>query len=383
MVMNLPDSPERDPALERAWRAHSRETPSPELDRAILAAAHRAVGSGPRDAAKVIAESSFESTRPQRWWMPIAAAATIGVVAIGILQLTSPEQSLVAPNERVAAVARPGVEEGAPAPAFGQSANDAVKERDAAAPATRTDIASLGQKKKQEMQPAAPVPAPSPQKPAAPIERERPVVTGKLAARAPEPQPFPGAADARKNVADEMKPDAAAGAAAKAADAIAPAPAAAPPSPPAALAEERAASRKDAAAERQQLAAAADKATAPAPPGRSGSASDRGVTSVASAPAAPLASPRARESGLARNEAPAQAAPAAAPPMVAKTLASTEELRAKARDPDAWIVRIRKLRDEGNTADALRELREFRDLVPDAERRLPADLLTWASSARP
>jgi hypothetical protein len=69
--------------------------------------------------------------------------------------------------------------------------------------------------------------------------------------------------------------------------------------------------------------------------------------------------------------------------MVAKTLASTEELRAKARDPDAWIVRIRKLRDEGNTADALRELREFRDLVPDAERRLPADLLTWANSARP
>ena len=53
--MNPPDSPERDPALERAWRAHSRETPSPELDRAILAAAHRAVGSGPRDAAKVIA----------------------------------------------------------------------------------------------------------------------------------------------------------------------------------------------------------------------------------------------------------------------------------------------------------------------------------------
>ena len=45
-----------------------------------------------------------------------------------------------------------------------------------------------------------------------------------------------------------------------------------------------------------------------------------------------------------------------------------------ARDPDAWIARIRKLRDEGNTAQALRELREFRALVPDAERKLPADL---------
>ena len=43
-------------------------------------------------------------------------------------------------------------------------------------------------------------------------------------------------------------------------------------------------------------------------------------------------------------------------------------------------MRIRKLRDEGNTAEALRELREFRDLVPDAERRLPADLLAWANT---
>ena len=43
-------------------------------------------------------------------------------------------------------------------------------------------------------------------------------------------------------------------------------------------------------------------------------------------------------------------------------------------DPDAWIVRIRKLRDEGRTADALRELKQFRELVPDAEKRLPADL---------
>ncbi len=60
-----------------------------------------------------------------------------------------------------------------------------------------------------------------------------------------------------------------------------------------------------------------------------------------------------------------------------------EELRAKARDPDAWIVAIRKLRDDGNTAQALRELRDFRSVVPDAERRLPADLRDWADAARP
>ena len=102
--------------------------------------------------------------------------------------------------------------------------------------------------------------------------------------------------------------------------------------------------------------------------------------------APPATAPRARDSGFARDEPPRQAAPAAAPapaPMLAKTTAPSEQLRAKARDPDAWIVRIRKLRDDGNTTEALRELREFRELVPDAERRLPPDLLAWANTFKP
>ena len=374
-----PDSPERDPALERAWRAHSREAPPPELDRAILAAAHRAVGSGPQDASKAAAEVAMEATRPQRWWMPLAAAATIGVIAIGILQLTTPEQSLVAPNERVAAVAPRGAADKVSASPAGQSADDARKERDAPLPAV--DIASAEQKKKQEAQPPPQTPAPSPSKPAAPIARETQGVTGKLAARPPEPQPFPAAIESRKNAAAEVKRDAQRETAAKAADAVTQAPAAAPQSPPPpAMAEERALARKDTAGERQQLAADTDQSTASAPPGRSGPSSAGAVSSFA---AAPSVSQRARDSGLARNEAPAQAAPAAAPPPVlAKTLVSSEELRAKARDPEAWIVRIRKLRDEGNTAEALRELREFRNLVPDAERRLPADLLAWANTLK-
>ena len=95
-----PELPERDPALERAWRAQSRETPPVELDRAILAAAHRAVGSGPREASQ-----SPEAKQPQRWWMPLAAAATIGAVAVGLLQLTPQDAGIVAPTERIAAVA--------------------------------------------------------------------------------------------------------------------------------------------------------------------------------------------------------------------------------------------------------------------------------------
>ena len=73
----------RDDALARAWRTQSQDMPPPALDAAILAAAHRAAGSGPRDAGK----GAAEATRPQRWWMPLAAAATIGVVVIGILQV--------------------------------------------------------------------------------------------------------------------------------------------------------------------------------------------------------------------------------------------------------------------------------------------------------
>lgn len=58
------------------------------------------------------------------------------------------------------------------------------------------------------------------------------------------------------------------------------------------------------------------------------------------------------------------------------------EARAKARDPDAWLARIRKLRDEGHEADAIRELREFRRVVLDAQARLPADLREWAATIR-
>ena len=54
--------------------------PPPALDQAILAAAHRAVNAGPRDAT----EAAPLARRPQRWWMPLAAAAVIGVVAIGV-----------------------------------------------------------------------------------------------------------------------------------------------------------------------------------------------------------------------------------------------------------------------------------------------------------
>lgn len=74
----------RDPDVDAAWRAASRERPPQELDAAIAAAARRAVGAG-----------------PTRAWWPVAAAAVIAVVAIGIVEMTPPEQ--VAPTAMPAA----------------------------------------------------------------------------------------------------------------------------------------------------------------------------------------------------------------------------------------------------------------------------------------
>jgi hypothetical protein len=54
-----------------------------------------------------------------------------------------------------------------------------------------------------------------------------------------------------------------------------------------------------------------------------------------------------------------------------------------ALQPEAWIARIRWLRAEGHDSEALRELREFRRVVADAERRLPGDLREWLDSPRP
>ena len=70
-----------DPRIDALLRGHSTPSPPAHVDAAILAAAHRAVGSGPRKARSPLAGG------PLRWWMPLAAAAVIGVVAIGILPL--------------------------------------------------------------------------------------------------------------------------------------------------------------------------------------------------------------------------------------------------------------------------------------------------------
>src|SRR5438105_12233797 len=78
-----------DPELDATWRAASREQPPAALDDAIRAAARGEVGAKP---------GGFGAT--PRWW-PLAVAATVAAIAVGIVQMTPPDQ--VTPGTNIAA----------------------------------------------------------------------------------------------------------------------------------------------------------------------------------------------------------------------------------------------------------------------------------------
>jgi len=109
-----PDRDPFDPTLDALLRADSVEEPSPDVDAAILAAAHRAVQSAPRETAK-----PAEATSPWRWWMPLAAAATIGAITIGVLQLApkEPQPTATIVSDVPPTETRAAPETAAPAPA--------------------------------------------------------------------------------------------------------------------------------------------------------------------------------------------------------------------------------------------------------------------------
>ena len=315
----------RDDALAKAWRAHSAEAPPAALDAAILAAAHRAVGSGPRAANAAAAEA----TRPQRWWMPLAAAATISVVVIGILQVAPQAPDDIAPAERDAVSLRvapvsPAVApaKSAAAPAAGEPPSPDVRAAMAPSqPATTPKVALTDTRKQMASSRATPLPA---------------------------AEPFPADRLSRKSEAE-----------------VAP----------------RAGERKDSDSPARAMAhsndATARESISPSPITGADSAGASGPVGASARPAKTAG--RDRESGALRGEMTAPGAPAAAPPELARSPASPAELQARARDPDAWIGRIRKLREDGRVAEAIDEIRDFRRYVADAEARLPADLREWAA----
>ena len=332
---------ERDTELEKLYREHSREEPPSALDAKILAAAHRAVASGPQ-------KIGAEATRPQRWWMPLAAAAAIGVVAIGVIQQvpkdTAIDATSIATTSRDVApppaalppvapppAASPPPATTAPAPAPMQA--PAPQARMESQPALPVDASKLLKKQKEaDAPPSRPAP-PQVNNAAKPGADEKLAAERGNKAPAAEPTPFPAAPLADKTEAASTvtaKRDAP-------------------------MEQSLADRRKDSFSEGRQAAAPAIAGAAPAP----------STPAAAPAPPAPAPAPL-RERARAQSETAAGAS--------AEHKNVEAEMRSFARDPDAWIARIRKLRDDGNTAQALRELKEFRALVPDAERKLPADL---------
>jgi hypothetical protein len=92
------DDSERDLDVSQTWNRHSDEMPSTDLDVQILAAAHRAVGG----ATQSVGQPARRMVRARRWRIPLAAAATLSVVTLGVL-LIRPQQQL----ERTNAVSQP------------------------------------------------------------------------------------------------------------------------------------------------------------------------------------------------------------------------------------------------------------------------------------
>jgi hypothetical protein len=305
---------ERDRRLDAAWRAASHEEPPLSLDTAIRAAARRAVDAAP------------QRKRDKHWWYPFAAAAMVTVLAVGIIQLTPPEQVAptivadmsVAPREANKDVARP------------------VAPADTKAVAPSAVI-------------TAPSPAATPSPPTqAPARRAQGVATGSVAgerALAPASEgdtPKQSLATKRELAAQDKL--ASTGPERDAAN-TAPAPVASPRSEPfpAAAAPEP---RSDAYADER-------KAAANAPAGVAASQ----VARSAADPSAEEAQTRSRAA-------------------IAKV--ASDEAKAKersARSVEEWIKRIRDLKNADRQDEAAKELAAFRNEYGErADALLPADL---------
>ena len=208
---------ERDRRIDSAWRAASREEPPPALDAAIGAAARRAVDAapGPR--------------RNKHWWYPLAAAATVAVLAVGIAQLTPPEQvaptivadMAVAPREaqqdverRSAAVEeKPAAPPVAPAtpppaqvpakPAPGVAAGTLLSER--ARVAAPIEMKKQALQAKRESPPQDKLASAAPETASANTAASAPASAPVLAARRSEPFPAAPAADSRRDVFQEER----------------------------------------------------------------------------------------------------------------------------------------------------------------------------------
>lgn len=325
---------ERDARVDAAWKAASPEEPPAGLDDAIRAAARKAVGAQPR------------RPRDKHWWYPFAAAATVAVIAVGLLQVTPPEQ--VAPTF-VADAGRTQKQDGsvvpvAPAPQPEASAPTT------AAPATQpSNVASPSPAPlKKESRASKPPRAASPAQNLNQRDLDR---TDKLAQ------------SSESNESSESTAPRESAAANKPAQLQA-----SPPAAPASRAEPFPAAPRSAA--RSAPVERRDASASNATEMQSAPARERAATPSAAAPS--LAGAAVGEQQVQRQA------------MQSKDQASAQP-RAKTAPPrsvDDWIKLIRELRSEGRIDEARKEILAFRSAYGEqADSLLPQDLREFAPPA--
>ena len=322
-----PDDWPRDPVLDAAWHAHSTELPPARVDAAILAAAHREAKTRPQ--AHGDDDASPHARRPARAWWGLAAAATIGAIAFGVIQLAPPLQK---PDPMVASDVPPSASSPSPAPP--QRENAAARPEAPSAIPTPAPPSGLGAMSRSEERTASAQQAPG-------SSAEPPRTTAKRSR----------ADDTR--VTQDQEPSASAGARPQGEPrvaAMAPPPAETPsprpfPATPPVVAES---------------GPSAGVAQAPA--------------DAAKAEASNALSPR--------RVAPPERAAAMVAPQAQRDADSQPLAKMRTLKPEAWIERIRMLHAQQRLEEAAIELNAFRDAYPDADTRLPASLAAWAAGVR-
>jgi hypothetical protein len=312
---------ERDASVDAAWKVASRDEPPSALDAAIRAAARQAV-EAPRRA------------RDKHWWYPFAAAATVAVIAVGLLQVTPPEQvaptlDAVQPMKQETTAVPAAVPVAPPQPASASSTLPT-------APATPQSSAAL----------------PSP----APLKKDLRASNGARAAGAvaQDAQRESASADklgsAKERALSESKPAQLQASPAAPMRQSEPFPAAPPPGAPLA-------------------AARRDSATMPS---SEGAASPSGE---AAAPSSAVPRPP--------YEPPAPRTEQARPRTQAMFTADAAKAKTAApRSAEDWIRLIRELRNEGRIDQAAKELVAFRDAYGErADSLLPQDLREFETRA--
>lgn len=299
---------ERDRRVDAAWSTASREEPPPALDAAIRAAARRAI------------DAPSSRKRREHWSYPLAAAATVALLAVAIAQLTPPER--VAPMSAADRAVAPG------------EARKDVERQSAAADATPSTQPA-----------AAPASAQSPPEYASPrpassgVRRVRPAAAAPGPAQRKQEQEAAVAAKAAESAQDKLASAAAkmpAANTAPSAPAVAPVPIASPRREPFPAVTSAESVRRDA-----YLEGGGPAGNSPATGEAPEQAQARGGLATAKVT-------RADEPGVEG---------------------------ASARSVEEWIKRIRDLKSEGRLPEAAKELAAFRAFYGvHADALLPSDL---------